>query len=345
MQSLRCFLLLAAVALTAAAQPSITAVENAATNVLPGLPNSAIAQGSMFVVKGSGLGPASVVEATKFPLAASLAGTSVQITVGSTTVSGIMYYSLASQIAAILPSTTPTGTGTVTVTYNGSASSPAPITVVPSNIGVFTVTTSGIGDAVATLANNTLVTPTNAPNPGDTVVLWATGLGPVTSDETKPAPGGNMPTIPLQVFIGGLPAQILYQGRNACCSSVDTIYAAIPNTVTTGCAVSVIMQIGSLVSNATTIPIASSGRTCKPTNSAITPDIQSQLLTKGSPLAISGINLTRTIATTAVAGPQGVLQGKVSKTDTGSPPGPSGSIGGSRILPRKPADNRVPGVG
>ena len=54
--------------------PTITAVENAATNIPPGLPNSAIAQGSLFVVKGSNLGPKDVVIAGTFPLQTTIGG-------------------------------------------------------------------------------------------------------------------------------------------------------------------------------------------------------------------------------------------------------------------------------
>lgn len=83
--------------------PSITAVENAATNIPPGLPNSAIAQGSLFVVKGSNLGPATYIQATSFPLPNSVGDTSITVTVGSATVNAIMFYSLARQVAGILP--------------------------------------------------------------------------------------------------------------------------------------------------------------------------------------------------------------------------------------------------
>ncbi|MFI5106885.1 MAG: hypothetical protein ACHP79_18325, partial [Terriglobales bacterium] len=62
--------------------PMITAIENAATNIPPGLPNAAIAQGALFVVKGKNLGPASVVVASAFPLPTSIGGTSIQVTVG-----------------------------------------------------------------------------------------------------------------------------------------------------------------------------------------------------------------------------------------------------------------------
>jgi hypothetical protein len=78
------------------------------------------------------------------------------------------------------------------------------------------------------------------------------------------------------------------------------------------------MQIGNMVSNSTTIPIAPSGRTCTPTNPAILPNMLSQLLAKAGPLAIGGIGLTRTIATTTVPGPLGPLLGTTTKSDSGS---------------------------
>src|SRR5581483_1856487 len=261
------FLLLMAVAVAAAVaqMPTITAVENAASYVPPGLPNSGIAQGSLFVVKGTNLGPAALAIATTFPLPGSIGGTSVTVTVGSTTVNAVMYYSLAAQIAAILPSKTPTGTGTVKVTYNGQSVT-APIVVVQSSVGIVTVSQSGAGDAIAFLNSDSgLITPSHAANPGEVLVFWGTGLGPVTSDETQPAVQSDLTNIPLQVLIGGKPATILFRGRNACCSSVDTVYVTVPDGLS-GCAVSVNMQIGNLVSNTTTIAVAGTGRTCTPVN-------------------------------------------------------------------------------
>ena len=247
--------------------PAITAVvENAASNIPPGLPNSGIAQGAMFVVKGSNLGPTAVVQAASFPLLSVLGGASVAVTVGGTTVNAVMYYAQASQVAAILPSGTPVGNGTVSVQYNGQSTS-APITVVENAIGIFTVNESGNGDAIAFVnSDGGLIVPTHAANPGDVVVFWGTGLGPVNFDEAKPAVDADMPDVPLQVFIGGQKAEILFRGRNSCCSGIDTVYVKIPEGVD-GCAVSVMMQIGTVssiaISNATTIAVAPSGRTCR----------------------------------------------------------------------------------
>lgn len=276
--------------------PTITAVENAATNIPPGLPNAAVAEGAMFVVKGTNLGPANIAIATVFPLTTAIGGTSITVTVGSTTVNAIMYYSLAAQVAAILPSKTPTGTGTLKVTYNGQSAS-APIVVVQSNVGIFTLSTTGTGDAVAfSNVNNGLLTPTNAANPGDAIIFWGTGLGPVTSDETQPAVQADLTNVPLQVFVGGQPAKILFRGRNACCSSVDTVYVTVPDGLS-GCAVSVIMQIGNIVSNTTTIPVATSGRTCIPTSGNPATGLGTGTHSYG------GLSFERVVETIAAIGP------------------------------------------
>jgi uncharacterized protein (TIGR03437 family) len=275
--------------------PSITAVENSATNLPPGLPNAAIAQGSLFVVKGANLGPTTFIQATAFPFTTTIGATSITVTVGATTVDCIMFYSLNRQVAAILPSKTPTGTGTLKLTYNGQSAT-APITVVQNNIGIFTVSQTGTGDAVAFLnSDSQLITPTHAANADDVIVFWGTGLGPVTFDETA-AVGTNqadMPNVPLHVYVGGQEASVVFRGRNGCCTSVDTVYIKVPHGLT-GCAVSVLMQIGNLVSNGTSIAIAQNGRTCTPVNQRV-------------PVGFTGtykagsLSLERAVTTTAIS--------------------------------------------
>ncbi len=92
----------------AEAAPVITAIQNAASNIPTGQP---IGIGCIFVIKGSGLGPANISIADAPFQSTSLSGTSVSVTVGQTTVDALMYYTSDTQIAALLPSNTPTGTG------------------------------------------------------------------------------------------------------------------------------------------------------------------------------------------------------------------------------------------
>src|SRR5581483_3231455 len=289
--------------------PTITDVQNAASNIPSGLPNGGIAQGSLFVVKGSNLGPATFIQQTSFPFTTSIGGTSIQVTVGSTTVDVIMFYSLARQAAGILPSKTPTGKGTLKLTYNGQSTTFS-ITVVANNVGIYTVSTSGTGDAVAFInADAQLITPTHAANAGDVIVLWGTGLGPVNLDETMQV-GSNqadMPNVPLHVYIGGKEAQINFRGRNGCCTSVDSIYVTVPAGVV-GCAVSVVMQVGNMVSNGTSIAVGDNGRTCTPINQQVPVGFTGTY-------KVGGVSLSRTIETTAGIGGQ---PGTTTKLDSGA---------------------------
>ena len=86
------FLFLATTAV--AQQPVINTggVVNAASYALSGLPNSGIPQGGMFIVFGTNLGPATLQNATSFPLPTDLVGTSISVTVSGTTTEAIMIY-------------------------------------------------------------------------------------------------------------------------------------------------------------------------------------------------------------------------------------------------------------
>jgi uncharacterized protein (TIGR03437 family) len=253
----------------AAQNPTFTGIVNPASNIPPGLPNSGIAQGSIFVVYGANLGPATLAQASVLPLptSAGLNGTSITIGQGSETpVTAPMVYTSAGQAAAVLPSNTPLGNDTLTLTYNGKSAS-FPITVVQSNFGISTVAQSGTGAAVVTFANNALVTGTNSAKPGDSLVIWGTGLGPITGSDALGAAGGNLPA-QIQVFVGGMQANVQYQGRTPSAVGLDQINVTVPPNVPTGCSVPIVVQTNNAsgtpitVSNTPSIAIALAGGTC-----------------------------------------------------------------------------------
>jgi uncharacterized protein (TIGR03437 family) len=260
---------------------NITSVQNAASNITPGLPNAGIAQGSIFVVQGANLGPANIFIAKAAFQSTTLSNTSVAVTVGGTTVNAPMYYTSAAQVAALLPSNTPTGTGTITVTYNGQTSAAVPITVVANNLGVFSIDSSGAGPGIVTYADYSLVsaakaancggpnTTCGAANPGDTLILWATGLGPVNGSDASGAGLGVPINVPLTLWLGGVQAPIIYQGRSGCCVGEDQIIFTVPSNVPTGCAVPLLIQINNEISNNTLLPVANGSRNCTPTVAAL----------------------------------------------------------------------------
>ena len=149
------------------------------------------------------------------------------------------------------------------MTYNGTASAAAPIQVVASALGLDTLYGTGTGSGVATDANGNVFGLTKSALPGQEIVLWGSGVGADTSndDRTFPQNTNNLTNVPMQVYIGGISANVLYRGRSQY-PGVDQINVAIPANVPTGCYVSVVAQSGSLVSNAVTLPVNPSGGPC-----------------------------------------------------------------------------------
>jgi uncharacterized protein (TIGR03437 family) len=243
--------------------PLITQAVNNSSYIPPGFPNSGIAPSSVFAVFGSGLsdpGPP-VPQASKAPgLPLTLSGTSLTVVVNGKTTHPAFYYVSPTQLAAVLPTATPLGSGILTVTYRGNTSAPFPIQVVPSALGI---NNYSYGVGVATDASTfALLTYTNSGSPGQTIVLWSTGLGAdaADSDTTFTTSPHSVPT-PLQIYIGGVPASILYKGASGY-PGVNQIDLVIPKSVPTGCWVPVAAVAAGVVSNVVTISINPGGGVC-----------------------------------------------------------------------------------
>ncbi len=252
------------------AAPSITGVTNSAGNVPVGLPNSGIAQGSILVVYGSGLGPSALLEVSAYPLPTTqgLGGTTVTVTVGSVTETCIMFYTVSSQVAAILPSATPTGTGKLTVSFGGQSASTA-ITVTAAGFNTYALNNVGSGPAVVTDAFFNAITMANPAYPGETLILWGTGLGAVNGDETEQPQQYDLGT-GVQVFVENQPAMVLYGGRSGD-AGLDQINFTVPLGISGGCRTSIAVLEKGVASNVTTIAVAPQGQsTCGDTFGLLT---------------------------------------------------------------------------
>jgi uncharacterized protein (TIGR03437 family) len=278
-----CVLLALGTLFAAWCQPSIDSggVVNNASYFGKGTVGGGIAQGSLFAIFGQGFGPSGVIStAASFPLETTLAEVSVDIHSGGAVLSALPLYVATGQIGAILPSATPLGSAAVVVNYNGSSSQPEPITVVTRNFGVFSVNQAGSGPAAAqnvaadgSLSLNTLI---NSAQPGQTVVLWGTGAGPVSGNEAAGPLPGNLSAFNLTVYVGGVPAAVSYRGRSGCCAGVDQINIVIPSASIAGCYVPVVVTGPALagtaqntqipadhaVGNFTTLSISANGGAC-----------------------------------------------------------------------------------
>lgn len=247
-------------------------IVNAASFMPAGLPAGSIARGSLFSIFGTRLGPNSS-PGLSFPLSTNLGGVTVQVTQGATMVNAIPLYVGPGQVNAIMPSNAPLGVVSIYVTFNNIKSPPAAARVVTDSFGIFSVNGGGLGPGVMqnfVAANNTPVNlPTVAAQPGQTIILYGTGLGAgLNSDNLMPA-AGNLST-KVEVFIGGQTASTAYAGRSPCCAGLDQIVFTVPSNVPLGCWVPVqIRTSGATVSNSVTMAISADGSPCSDSFNAL----------------------------------------------------------------------------
>lgn len=274
--------------------PTISAIQNNSSRIPVGLPSYGIAPSSLFVIVGTGLADSGtpVLQDTVLGLPLTLNGASVSVTVNGVTTYPPIYYTSPTQIAAVLPAATPVGTGTLTVNHNGVVSSNAAIRVVPSAPGITTYQGSGVAQDASTFA---LISYTNSVKPGDTIILWGTGLGadPDDSDTTYTSTPHQVQTA-LQIYIGTVQANIVYQGASVY-PGVDVIGLTIPQSAPTGCWVPVAVLAGNIVGNFATLPINTSGGACVEPGTGLT----------GNQIAPQGGQTLRTGLVTLVQAPEG----------------------------------------
>jgi len=307
--------LLCMFAFSANAGPVITGATNAASYLSPDLPNGGLAQGSIATLFGTGLGPATVVQPSNWPLALTLGGVSVKVTVGTTTVDAIPIVSWEKQVSVIIPSTTPLGDGTVVLTYNGASSAPFPVKIVAHAFGIFALNQGGSGPGIFThnvdqahFVINTLLA---SAEPGSVWTIWGTGLGAVAGDEAGGPLPGNMTNLDVKVFVGGQEANVIYRGRSGCCAGLDQIAFYVPEQMS-GCYVPVTVVVDDVPSNSVTMSVAKGGLKCSDAEGIHVADLD-RAATQGD-LAIGTITLARTRLKITAPPPVGEM---TVTTDTG----------------------------
>jgi uncharacterized protein (TIGR03437 family) len=242
--------------------PTVTKVTNNYSYTPNGFANSGISPSTIFTIFGANMSdpPAGAVTLNTSAgggLPTKSGGATVTVTVGGKTVTPGLYYAIPTQIAAVLPAGTPTGSGTLTVNYNSTASAAFPINVVPATLGLDTYYGTGSGLITATNASTgTLFNYTNSAAPGQTIVLWGSGLGADTQDSdtvfTTTPHAVNQGSV--QVYFGNVAGTVLYAGSSGY-PGLNQINVTIPTNAPTGCGVSVAAVVLGVTSNFGTLPI------------------------------------------------------------------------------------------
>ena len=247
------------------------------TNVLDaGSYTRNIAQGSIFVVKGTNMSASGLTQMT-FPLPITSGGVKITFApaAGGAGTDAYLVYLFnqggVNQLAAVLPSTVAAGNYNVTVTYNGTASAPFAATVVQRKLGLITADSSGTGLAVI----QNFVSPsqldidrfttfaasgfTFSPSkPGQVLIAWATGMGAVAGGDNAASPGFDFTKngVDVKVIVGGVTIAPLYAGRAPGLAGADQINFQLPANVPAGCVVSFQVSVNNVLSRPVFIAIA-----------------------------------------------------------------------------------------
>ena len=210
-----------------------------------------VSPGEIVALFGTQLGPATLVSAQldasgKFPSA--LAGSTVYF---DNLPAPIIYIS-AGQMSVVVPyGVSGKNSTSVSVSINGKASTPLVLPVLPANPSIFTANASGSGQAAALRASGSSTSITNSGNrlsAGDTLVLFATGLGaltPVVADGSLIA--ASLPVFTnssIKVLLGGQIANVAYAGpAPSLVAGVAQLNVTVPQNLPSG-QVSVVIVSG-----------------------------------------------------------------------------------------------------
>jgi len=278
-----------------------------------------IAEGSIFVVKGSNLSASGLTQAA-FPLPTTL--TNVSISVGGTAAYMIYDYNQGgvNQLAALLPSTVAPGNYNLTVTNNGSTSAAFPITVVQRKPGIITQDSSGSGLAVVQnfiaqgqydvdrfttgVVSGVTISPAHS---GQTLIAWLTGLGPVSGSENTASPGHDFlgDNVDIQVIVGGVSIKPSYAGRAPSLAGADQINFVLPANVPTGCTVPFQVSVNGVLSNPSFIAIGSNS-TAQACDAPGFTTAQLQSFDQGNSITVGAFSLSQISQTVPGVGSVGI---------------------------------------
>jgi uncharacterized protein (TIGR03437 family) len=277
-----------------------------------------LAPGAVFVIFGSGMGPATLAAATGPGYPNSVGGTSIAFTpaTGGPPIATRMVYSVATQVAGVLPSSIAPGAYGVVVTYNGIASGSQRVTVVARSLGIATANSSGAGVAQATIGtvNGGLsltrfttgslafggYTWTLTPaHPGDTLVLWGTGGGADPANDAGGSSGDQTQAGNFTVTVDGRAITPLYAGASSGYPGLWQINFTLPADMAPDCFANVQVSAGSSLSNTVVVPIADSGQ-----GACTDPQLSAASLAKldaGGDIVLASFALSEVSSTTTTA--------------------------------------------
>lgn len=231
---------------------SIDGIVNAASDS-----RTAVA-GSIESVFGHNLGSALML-ATGYPLSTTLGGSSFQIGAHGAP----LYMTSCSQQNLQIPWEAE-GQVTVTATVGGLVSPQQTLALTKFAPGIFSLNQAGSGQGAVEIAPTSQLAAPLSPvghpvKSGEYIAIFCTGLGPVSNQPATGAaaladPLSHTLTLPI-VTIGGAPAAVSYSGLAPGFAGLYQVNVLVPDGVSTGDNVTLVISMGGVRSNTVTIAI------------------------------------------------------------------------------------------
>jgi uncharacterized protein (TIGR03437 family) len=239
----------------------------AASSVAPQFTSGSVTNSASFAVGGSAgalgtlfgqhlsVGLSGVAQASSIPLPTTLAGTSVTVNGTPAPLLAVVNAGGSEQINFQMPWEV-AGQSTLQVTVNNGVSSNTPVSVpvTAAQPGIFVV--DSVPDGAITHVGGALVTATDPAVPGEVVVMYGTGFGPVNPAViTGQAPAGlSYTTLQPTITIGGLPANVDFCGAAPYFVGLTQLNITVPSGAASG-ANDLIVSVNGVAGNTVKIQV------------------------------------------------------------------------------------------
>jgi uncharacterized protein (TIGR03437 family) len=215
-----------------------------------------IAPGSLITLYGSKLADATGL-APGIPLPSALNGTEVRL--GNRPLP--LLFTSDGQLNAQVPYDVPVDTQhQISVKRGEAIAVPETLTVAGAQPGVFTKSQTGSGQgAIVRQDGVTLAEAATPARRGEVVIIYCSGLGPVSPavEAGRPAPSAPLSSVvnPVAVTIGGRQARVIFAGLAPGFSGLYQVNAFVPDNAATGDAVEVVLEAAGQRSRPVTIAV------------------------------------------------------------------------------------------
>ena len=196
--------------------PASTVVVSGIVNAASGATAAAVAPGEMVTIVGTGLGPSAGTTFSLDPLTKTVSSTLAGTRVLFGGLAAPITYASATQINAVVPYEIAGQTSvSMQVQYQGAQSASTALQVANASPGVFTVNSSGTGQAVAADQDGSFNGPSTPATKGSYVTIYFTGGGQTNPPAvTGSVSGSNLQWLAqnISVTVGGVPADVEFDG-------------------------------------------------------------------------------------------------------------------------------------